>query len=91
MVKANRGFESLPVRSDSEDRESILPEAKLGWGRGRSEGGPIPTKRGPLRVLKHPSPCPGGEPAKVGGCVRGPIGGGALHVREAHKPINPEG
>ena len=27
LVKANRGFESLPVRSASEDREFYLPEA----------------------------------------------------------------
>ena len=31
LVKANRGFESLPVRSVSKDRVFNLPEAILGW------------------------------------------------------------
>ena len=31
LVKANRGFESLPVRSVSKDRVSNLPEAIFGW------------------------------------------------------------
>ena len=40
LVKANRGFESLPVRSASKDRVFNLPEAKLGWAYGKQV--PIP-------------------------------------------------
>ena len=34
LVKANRGFESLPVRSVSKDREFHHPEGKSGWREG---------------------------------------------------------
>ena len=33
LVKANRGFESLPVRSSCKDRVLQLPEAICGWVR----------------------------------------------------------